>query len=545
MSEQFVLRGDPASIRASASTWLTFANQASTAAGDIRGLDTQTFQGDESDTYRERINSDMVPHLDITSEAWSMVSTALTAYASTLESLQQRMSALATRATNQQDAVDAAHRSLASAETADRQHAADVRAAAAALEPGQTLPPSSFVSGVPTAGASAHQADAALQGTIDAANTVRSEHDHALHLCGSEIDRAKHLRFVKPPGFFGHLKDRACDWVTDHAGTLLQISSVLKTISAVAGVLALIPVLTPIMTPIALATGAAALAIDLTVKCVTGQGSWLQIGVDTLGLIPGMKSLTTVGKAGGLLSEVGEMKTMWKVVDLASSAGTTGLKVAQAANGEGSWTDAAVSLVGLKVPGTSDKFKAIQGVAASAADTANKGGTMAYKYATGRQVTGQDWLNLGVSMAKTGINSGKLSAYRSPGTNPDGTGRKAYKAPEYKWGDTKNAARNAFSSTRTVVTSKVDNMKAAAAATATGAKNTVTSAAGRAKDAGQNKVAEAKQAATDTATHVKQSASDTASSIKQSASDGYAVAKNTAVNTAVSVAAWMDQHLPK
>ncbi len=545
MSEQFVLRGDPAAIRGSASTWLAFSNNAGTAADDIRGVDTESFQGDESDTYRGRINADMVPHLHTTALAWSIVSTALTAYASTLEGLQQRMSALATKAANQQDAVEAAHRSLASATTADRQHAADVRDAATALKPGQTLPPSTFVSGVPAASSSVQQASAALQGTIDAADDVRGEHDRAVHRCGAEIDRATHLRFVKPPGFWGHLKDSACSWVTDHSGTLLQVSSVLKTVSAVAGVLALVPVLTPIMAPVMLATGAAALAIDLSVKCVTGQGSWLQIGVDTLGLIPGVKSLTTLGKAGGVLSELGEMKTMWKVVDLTSSAGTTGLKVAQAATGEGSWTDAAVSTVGLKIPGSGDKFKAIQSVVASGADMVNKGGTMAYKYATGKEVTGQDWVNLGVSVTRTGVNSGKLYAYRGPGTNPDGSERKAFKAPEYKWGDTKDSAKNAYSSVKTAVTDKVGTMKTIASGAAAGAKNTVTSAAGQAKDALQNKVSEVRHVAVDTAAQVKQSTSNGASSIKRAASDGYAGARSTAVDTALSVAVWVDQHLPR
>jgi len=262
-------------------------------------------------------------------------------------------------------------------------------------------------------------------------------------------------------------------------------------------------------------------------------------------LIPGVKSLTTLGAAGGVLSKVGEMKTMWNVVDLASSAGNTGLKVEQAATGEGSWTDAAVSVVGLKIPGSSDKFKAIQSVVASGADTVNKGGTMAYKYATGKQVTGQDWVNLGVSMAKTGVNSGRLAAYRNAGTNPDGSERKAYKAPGYKWGDTKNSAKNAYSTTKTAVTSKVDNVKATATDTATSAQNTVTSAAGQAKDAVQNKASDVKRAATDTASQVKQSTSKTASSIRQTASDGDSSAKNTAVNTAVSVAAWVDHHRPK
>lgn len=90
----FSLTGDADSIRASAGKWSSFSTAADTAAGDIRGIDSGDFKGDEADTFRDRMNSDLPPRLDTTSTAWATVAGALTTYAATLAELQTRMTAL-------------------------------------------------------------------------------------------------------------------------------------------------------------------------------------------------------------------------------------------------------------------------------------------------------------------------------------------------------------------------------------------------------------------------------------------------------------------
>ena len=531
MTETFRLGGDPATIRLSAGTWSRFAADAGGAASDLRGLDTGEFVGDEADDYRGSIHTDLVPHLDTAAQAWGIVSTALYSYAGTLEQLQARMSALATQAQHQQDSVTAADRTLRDARSADLHNTLATQQATAALKPGESLPPNAYVSHASSASTSLGNARAALQGTIDAANTVRGEHHEALTVCGAEIDRAKHLRFTRPPGFFGGLKDSVVTFVSDHSGVLLEISSVLKMVSAVSGVLALIPVLTPIMGPIMLATGAAALAIDVTVKLCTGQGSWLQMGVDTLALIPGVKSLTLLGRTGGVLSEVGELKTLWKGVELVSSAGTTALTTVQAVRGDKSWTDAVVSGLGMKLPVKSDRFKAVQGLVAGGADVVNKGGTIAYKYATGEKVTGQDWFNLGVSVGKTGVNAGKTYAYRTAGTNPDGTARPAYKAPEYRMSDTKSGATNAYSSAKTSVQTGYTNAKTTLQGGVDAAKSSVSNAAGSAK-----------QSVSTAANSAKQSISDATGSAKQSVSNAADTVRTGAAKAVAGAALWVALH---
>ena len=269
--------------------WSGFSSDAKGASADIKGLDTSEFEGDEAETYRSKVNEDLPPHLDTTAEAWSIVATALTTFAGKLEDLQTRMTKLQSQADSQSQAVSSAQSAVSSAKSADQAHAASQQAAKDKLKPGETLPTDTYHGQTAGASSSLSNAQQALQDTIDAAATVRSEHADAVDACCRDIDRAKGMRFEKPPGFWGKLAESVGDWIKDHADVLKTISSVLKTISGIAGMLALIPCLAPIMVPIALVTGGAALVIDVGLKLATGEGSWLQIGVDAMSMVPGMR----------------------------------------------------------------------------------------------------------------------------------------------------------------------------------------------------------------------------------------------------------------
>jgi hypothetical protein len=154
------------------------------------------------------------------------------------------------------------------------------------------------------------------------------------------------MRPVDPPGWRDKLKQLAGDawsaaksgvsWAAEHLGPVLKI------ISAVAGLLALIPCLTPIMGPIALATGAAALALDVLNKLMNGKGSWTQIGLDALGLIPGVKGLTSaakvakVAKAGKALDQANDGLKVARTAFLTASKNTRVAKLALSAEKSGS-----------------------------------------------------------------------------------------------------------------------------------------------------------------------------------------------------------------
>jgi hypothetical protein len=327
VSESFRLSGDPSSIRASAREWQAFADAASSASGSIRTLDTADFVGDEAQTYQDQINSDLPKHLDTAGQAWGIVARALHTYAGDLEGFQSTMSALATKASNQQQTVSNNQTQVSHAQAADRAHTRTMTLAQADLKPGQTLPPDTYRSQTSSAQSDLTSAQQLLQSTYDAASQVRGDHADAVRRCRQEIDRAKHLRFAKPPGFWGRLKDSVCGWIKDHAGVLLQISSVLKTISGIAGLIALIPIpgLQEVAAGVALATGGAALLIDVGVKLATGKGSWAQIGIEALSMVPGGKAAMLAGAASTAYTgyEVSQGKASW--TDLAMTAGMTAL----------------------------------------------------------------------------------------------------------------------------------------------------------------------------------------------------------------------------
>lgn len=292
VSSTFSLGGDPSSIRASAQQWNSFGEAAGTASSDIKGLNSEEFEGDEADDFRSKMNDSLPPNLDRTAEAWKQIGAALKVYADKLETYQQQLSGLKTQHDNQQQVVQNAQSSVSAAQSADTQEKNRVTTATTALKPGEQLPPSTYHSA--SGGAQSHltEAQTSLQQTTDAANKVQSDHRVAVTACCTDIDDAKGKRFEKPPGFWGRLKNSVVDWVADHADILKKISGVLKVISAIAGVLSFIPILAPITGPIALVTGGAALAIDVTVKLATGEGSWLGIGIDAASmLLPGVGKL--------------------------------------------------------------------------------------------------------------------------------------------------------------------------------------------------------------------------------------------------------------
>ncbi len=288
--QAFALRGDPAAIGASAEIWTRFAGDAGSVAGELRGLAPTDFEGDEADTYRGRINSDLPPYLNTTSEAWTMVGGALRRYASTLADLQSQMGNLRSTGWTQWRSAAASDAAAWQAEADDKAHAADRHHQAATLEPGKSLPADTYRSVSDTARRSADIANAAYDNTLSAADQLRAQHLQAMNACADAIDRATAMRFADPPSWLGHLWERACDWVADHIDILQTLSAVLKQISSIAGTLAMIPILAPLAGPVAAGAGMLAFGIDAGIKVTTGQGNWTDIALTGMSFVPGAKA---------------------------------------------------------------------------------------------------------------------------------------------------------------------------------------------------------------------------------------------------------------
>jgi len=105
------------------------------------------------------------------------------------------------------------------------------------------------------------------------------------------------------------------------------IGDVCGMVSAVTGVLALIPVLTPVMGPIALLTGAVALSANVASTAIKGDWdnpmAWASLAGDTLGLIPGVGAVAKGARAAikGATVATGSMRAAGRLAVAARTGG--------------------------------------------------------------------------------------------------------------------------------------------------------------------------------------------------------------------------------
>lgn len=293
-AEEFRLDGDPGAIRSSASQWSLFGQKASDAAGQIRSLDTSLFIGPEGDQYREGLDDKLPPHLDVTGQAYGKVAVALSSYADTLSGLQDRMRPLAGRAPGLWQALQAAQGRVSSAQAADRRHGQQVQADALTRPKDQPAPPDTYHSDTGAASTSLSQAQQAWNDCLTAARKVKTDLHTAIDTASRTIHEAADMRFKHNPHGFGALVAGFKGFVKDNLGSLAKLSNVLKTISGITGVLSLIPGVGPAFLAVSLATGGAALLIDLTTMGVTGKWNLVTLAVDGLALLPAVGKLSVL-----------------------------------------------------------------------------------------------------------------------------------------------------------------------------------------------------------------------------------------------------------
>ncbi len=290
----FRMDGEPSAIRASAMKWSAFGTAAEDASAQITTLDTGEFVGPEGDMFRDGLDAEMPKHLQITGTAFTTVSDALLAFASTLGSLQDQMRPLAQQAPALWQAVQNAQARVSRAHEADEQHARDrAQTVSQAEDAGETAPPDTYSSDSGGAGAALSAAQRAWDDCVSQANGLRTSMTSAVSTCVEEIKTAKGMRFKENPKWWdigGHFTN----FVRDHKDLLQKLSGALKIVSVVAGLLSFIPVLAPITAPIAIGAGLAAAAIDLSVYGATGEGSLTQIAIDVgLMVLPGVGRLAS------------------------------------------------------------------------------------------------------------------------------------------------------------------------------------------------------------------------------------------------------------
>ncbi|MGH4032457.1 putative T7SS-secreted protein [Actinomycetota bacterium Odt1-20B] len=140
---------------------------------------------------------------------------------------------------------------------------------------------------------------------------LEDRYNKAAGQISKELDKADDIA-PDEPGFWDKLTkgvadawDAAGKWIKDHADLIKLIGDLLSDLTAVLGLLAIItlpfPPLAAIFGTAALITSGLALAAHGLAKAAGADVSWMQIGMDAVGLMPGIgmfsKGIKVAGKA--------------------------------------------------------------------------------------------------------------------------------------------------------------------------------------------------------------------------------------------------------
>ena len=328
----FRMGGSPAAIQTSTARYQRFGQAATQAADRIAGMDTGQFIGPEADQFRQKLNSDLPPHLRVTGQAFTEVSSALGAFASQLAELQAQMRPLADHAPGAWQRLQAAKAAFADAHAADQAHnaappPANVDPSHPPASAPQTAAPAS-----PGAQAQLNAAQQEWDALVHKATMLRGEMTAASRRCSQAIEAAKAMRFQKPPGTFD-LAGQARDFLREHQDTLKSVANTLKSASAVVSALGLalqaIPGVGTAVGSALMATGAgmaaAGIGIDLATYSATGgKLTNLLVGSGAgISLISAeahaawaftKRNAKQIGRAGDYLGDVGAALSIATVV---------------------------------------------------------------------------------------------------------------------------------------------------------------------------------------------------------------------------------------
>lgn len=253
------------------------------ASGNVDRLNSSGWTGEAAEAFRGQLK-DLPRDLDLAARSHQTAARELTGYGSGLQVRQRRADELETRA-----------------EALKRQQAAavgEVNRIAARTAPEGSPELATLRSQYDSARSRADTLGGELQQVIADARRLHGEHRSAAASAARSIRDVADAPY-REPGWLSRAWDSAKSWISDHADVLTQISTALKGVSAVLGVLSLVPGL-QFLAPFALAAGGIALALDVAVKLATGKGSWTSIGIDAaLTFMPWGRAASLVRRAPG------------------------------------------------------------------------------------------------------------------------------------------------------------------------------------------------------------------------------------------------------
>ena len=174
------------------------------------------------------------------------------------------------------------------------------------------------------------KASGAVDGVIQRVHELEEEYRQGARKISKELDKAGDIA-PDEPGFWDKLGkgiegawDATGDWLKEHADLIKAIGDVLGDITAVLGMLAIVtlpfPPLAAIFGTAALIGSGLTLAAHGLAKAAGADVSWMQVGLDAVGLLPGIgmfgKGAKIVGaaKAGATAAKLGKGFEATKIV---------------------------------------------------------------------------------------------------------------------------------------------------------------------------------------------------------------------------------------
>jgi hypothetical protein len=275
-----------------------------TILSNIVGADRGSWQGKSANAFMSHLDDDLKPAVQKCHDSFSTASSLLYSWADQLDGFQAQAADLERQAEAQQGTVNSAQSTVNG-------------------QPGKPGQPAAAAAGSPQAATQATAAAKNQQALTDAQNAMTSIlnrahdlHAHFLSAAKTIADQLHHAGQMAPgkPGLFDSIVDGignafsgAWHWVEAHADAIKFIGDMLSDLSGILGILAIIcaPIepLGAILAVASVAASAAACLTHLLAKAAGANVSWMAIGMDAFGAIPGIGAFAKGAKvADGALA---------------------------------------------------------------------------------------------------------------------------------------------------------------------------------------------------------------------------------------------------
>src|SRR5882757_1799187 len=262
-----------------------------TTIGELNRIECGYWKGEAAKAFIAHIDSDVTPLIKKAHDSFGRASGALSRWADQLHGFQCEADTLEREAATKQGALDHAKTAAGlpiddgvphPAPEASPDPNPDPSAAADAKKKQQALT----------------EANNALQGVLHRAEELHTRYTNAAHTISHDLDKAGDIAPDKP-GLFSRIVHGVEDawndtvqWVKDHADLIKLIGDLHSDLSGILGVLAILTApfepLGAIFAAAAVVASAAALITHLIAKAAGADVSWMSLGFDALGAIPGI-----------------------------------------------------------------------------------------------------------------------------------------------------------------------------------------------------------------------------------------------------------------